>query len=146
MKPSVLRHEYNTWHTTMPNTKANVQLPLLNQIIHYNVNLILFLSWWLTLELFILMSFRTPSYEWSRTWSGVVNCGIDIVNSSPLSATYASVDWASLGSGNGLSPFRRQAITLTNADLVSIEPLGTNFSEIWIEIQHFSFMKMHVKM
>ena len=32
------------------------------------------------------------------------------------------------------------------AGLLSIGPLGTNFSEIWIEIQNFSFMKMQLKM
>ena len=32
------------------------------------------------------------------------------------------------------------------AGLLSIGPLGTNFSEIWIEIQIFSFMKMQLKM
>ena len=35
----------------------------------------------------------------------------------------------SIGSGNGLSPVRRQAITWTNADLSSIRPLGRTFSE-----------------
>ena len=44
-----------------------------------------------------------------------------------------------------MSPVRLQAITLTNADLLSIGPLGTNFSEIRNEIQNFSFMKMHAK-
>ena len=28
---------------------------------------------------------------------------------------------------------------------LSIGPLGTNFSEIWITLQNFSFMKMHLK-
>ena len=35
-----------------------------------------------------------------------------------------------------------QAIIETNAGLLSIGPLGTNFSEILIKIQNFSFMKM----
>ena len=43
-----------------------------------------------------------------------------------------------IGSDNGLSPGRRQAIIQTNA--------GTNFSEILIWIQTFSFKKMHLKM
>ena len=38
---------------------------------------------------------------------------------------YASVNWLSIGSDDGLSPFRRQAIVLTNAGL--IRPLGTNY-------------------
>ena len=51
-----------------------------------------------------------------------------------------------IGSDSGLSPVRRQAITWSNADLLSIEPLWKNFSEIQMEIQNFSFMKMHWKM
>ena len=50
-----------------------------------------------------------------------------------------------IGSDNGLSPDRRQAIIWTNAGLLLIVPLGTNFSEILIEILTFSFKKMHLK-
>ena len=50
-----------------------------------------------------------------------------------------------IGSDNGLSPGRRQAIIWTNAGLLLIEPLGTNFSEILIEILTFSFKKMRLK-
>ena len=35
-----------------------------------------------------------------------------------------------IGSDNGLSPGRRQAIIWTNAGILLIGPLGTNFSEI----------------
>ena len=49
-------------------------------------------------------------------------------------------------SNNGLSPGRRQAIIGTNAGILLIGPLGTNFSDILIWIQTFSFMKMHLKM
>ena len=38
-----------------------------------------------------------------------------------------------IASDNGLSPGRRQAIIWTNAGILSIGPLGTNFSEILIE-------------
>ena len=34
----------------------------------------------------------------------------------------------------------------TNAEILLIRTLGTNFSEILIEIQTFSFRKMHLKM
>ena len=50
-----------------------------------------------------------------------------------------------IGSDNGLSPDRRQAIIWTNAGILSIGPLGINFSEIAIEIQAFSFRKMRLK-
>ena len=39
-----------------------------------------------------------------------------------------------IGSDNGLSPDRRQAIIWTNAGILLIGPFGTNFSEIAIEI------------
>ena len=50
-----------------------------------------------------------------------------------------------IGSDNGLSPGRRQAIIRTNAGILLIGPLGTNFTEISIGIQTFSFKKMHLK-
>ena len=50
-----------------------------------------------------------------------------------------------IGSDNGLSPGRHQAIIRTNAGILSIRPLGTNFSEILIEILTFSFKKMRLK-
>ena len=49
-------------------------------------------------------------------------------------------------SDNGLSPGRRQAIIWTNAGILLIGPLGTNFNGILIGIQTFSFKKMHLKM
>ena len=52
----------------------------------------------------------------------------------------------SIGSDNGLSPERRQAIIWTNAEILLIGPLGTNFSEILIEIQIFSLKKIRLKM
>ena len=51
-----------------------------------------------------------------------------------------------IGSDNGLSPGWRQAIIWTNAGILLIGPLGTNFIEILISIQTFSFKKMLLKM
>ena len=50
-----------------------------------------------------------------------------------------------IGSDNGLSPGRRQAIIWNNAWILSIERLGTNCSEILIAILIFSFKKMRLK-
>ena len=47
-----------------------------------------------------------------------------------------------IGSDNGLSPVRRQAIIWTNAGSLIIGPLGTSFSEIWNKIKQFSFTKI----
>ena len=47
---------------------------------------------------------------------------------------YASVNWVSIGSDNGLWSIRHQAIIWTNAGLLSI---GTIFSEISVKIQIF---------
>ena len=49
-----------------------------------------------------------------------------------------------IGSHNGLSPGRRQAIIWTNAGILFIGPSETNFSEIVIGV--FSFKKMYLKM
>ena len=46
----------------------------------------------------------------------------------------------------GLSPVWCQAITWTNARVLSIEHLRTNFSEIRMENLSFSFKKMHFKL
>ena len=51
-----------------------------------------------------------------------------------------------IGSDNGLSPGQHQAIIWTIAGILLIGPLGTNFSEILIWIQKFSFKKMHLNM
>ena len=51
-----------------------------------------------------------------------------------------------IGSDNALAPGRRQTIIWTTDGIVLIGPLGTNFSEIVIGIQTFSFKKIHMKM
>ena len=53
---------------------------------------------------------------------------------------------AIIGSDNGLSPGRRQAIIWTNAGILFIGPLGANFSEILIEVQTFSLKEIRLKM
>ena len=50
-----------------------------------------------------------------------------------------------IGSDKSLSLGRRPDIIWTNAGIVLIGPLGTNFSEILIEIHTLSFKKMYVK-
>ena len=50
-----------------------------------------------------------------------------------------------IASDNGLSPGGHQAIIWTSAEILLIGPLGTNFSEILIEIITFSFKKMRLK-
>ena len=51
-----------------------------------------------------------------------------------------------IGSQNGLLPGRCQAIIWTNAGILLIWPFQTNFSEISIDIQTFSFKKIYFKM
>ena len=51
-----------------------------------------------------------------------------------------------IGSDNGLSPGRCQAIIWSSVAILLIGPLGTNFSEILIDIYIFSFKKMDLKM
>ena len=51
-----------------------------------------------------------------------------------------------IGSDNGLTPDRHQAIIRTNVDLLLIGPLETNVNEILMKIRYFQFTKMHLKM
>ena len=51
-----------------------------------------------------------------------------------------------IGLDNGLLPDRHQAIIWTIAEILLIGPLGTNLSEILIEIRTFSFKIMYLEM
>ena len=84
---------------------------------------------------------------WLRSMSPFSITRPQCVNSSPPSAPYMRQWTGSVryGSYNGLAPVRRQAISWTNTDLLSIGPLGTNFSEIRIKIHNFSIIKMFWK-
>ena len=50
------------------------------------------------------------------------------------------------GTANGLAPGQHQAIIWTNAGILSIGLLGTNFNEILIEIHAFLFKTINLKM
>ena len=63
----------------------------------------------------------------------------------PSTIPYMSANYTIMSSDNGLSPGWRQAIIWTNAGILLIGPLGTNFSEILIKMYIFSFKKMHLK-
>ena len=51
-----------------------------------------------------------------------------------------------IGSDNGLLPEQHQAVIWTNVGILLAEPLGTNFSEILIQIHTFSFKTTYLKM
>ena len=88
---------------------------------------------WLCCVFFLLVSvFLVDSYDILTHWGRVTHICVG--------------NLTIIGSDNGLSPGRRQAIIWTNAGILLIGPLGTNFSEILIEIPTFSCNKMHLKM
>ena len=82
-------------------------------------------------NLHLFLSYHLCSYGWLIHWGQVTHICV-----SKLTI---------IGSDNGFSPDRRQAIIWTNAGLLLIGPLGTNFSEIFIEILTFSYKKIHLK-
>ena len=94
----------------------------------------------------------TYAYEYAPAQIAIWSCGIGSKHSDNFvlthwgRVTYICVSKLNIiGSDNGLSPGRRQAIIRTNTGILLIGPLGTNFSEMLIEIHTFSFNKMHVK-
>ena len=90
-----------------------------------------------------------------------IQCGSDHQEYRPMGAVTHRGTWlttwglvtyiymnklTSIGSDIGLLPRQCQAIIWTNGGILLIGPLGTNFSEILIEIYTFQFKKMHLKM
>ena len=103
------------------------------------------------------MNIRQFAFSWDLTKSSDIGMGITYWQLGPPLQTLFKTHWGRvthicvgkltiIGSDNGLSPGRRQAIIWTSAGVLLIGPLGTNFSEILTGIQTFSFKKMHLKM
>ena len=83
-------------------------------------------------------------------WKYFCKCILKIIPCSEFTpwgrVTHICVSKLSIiGSDDGLSPDRRQTIIWTNDGLLLIGPLGTNFSEIVIEILTFSSKKMRLE-
>ena len=114
---------------------------------------------WGPIELNKMHSVVVKKVNWDNWWSGtkwsrsicchccIIFCVIfAIVMTHWGRVTHICVSKHSiLGSDNGLSPGRRQAIIWTNAGILLIWQSGTKFSEILIEIHKFPFKKMHLK-
>ena len=77
--------------------------------------------------------------------SYILVCSVFSINSLKLSDSFMSVNWVIIGSGNGLPLVRWQAITSTNAALLSIRPQQTYFKENIFENQKFPIMKIDMK-
>ena len=96
---------------------------------------------------FISVKISTTNGNLSSIRPIVTRCSVII---SPLThwgrVTHICVGTLTIiGSDNGLSPSRRQAIIWTNAGLLSIGPLGKNFNQISIKFLSFSFKKLRLK-
>ena len=109
--------------------------------------------------LFVMVMISAPSDSWEWFTHILQGCFMDTAAVLTLSMpvklplthwgrmTHICVGKLTIiGSDSGLSPGWRQAIIWTNAGILLIGPWGTNFSEILISIQTFSFKKMHLKM
>ena len=98
------------------------------------------LQWWITTHEklitneYMLHIFKVIRFEQFRTIEHTLtHCG-HVIHVCVSKLTIISSD-------NGLSPGRRQAIIWTNAGILLIGNLGTNFSEILSKINTFSFKK-----
>ena len=95
----------------------------------------------------ILWRFHWHSHEFVNFITGMMNiCSLFVLTHWGRVTHICVGNPIIIGSDNGLSPGRRQTIIWTNAGILLIWPLGTNFSEILIEMYTFSFKKMHLKM
>ena len=82
---------------------------------------------------------------WNLSWIVPFSWCCAINTLRPSDAYIFVGNLATIGSDNGLSPGRHQAITWTNAGILLIGPSWTNLSEILNEIPTFSFKKMRLK-
>ena len=126
-------------------TWANTDLDILGHMVSLGYNE--FSPWWIGLG---LGAVRKQAITWA-------NIDLDLLGHTVSLGHNELTHWGRVthicvtrltitGSDNGLSPERRQAIIWTNAGILLIGPLGTNFSENLIEILAFSFTKMRLKM
>ena len=96
------------------------------------------LAWLWVGQFFLGGGLLQPRCGWVGPWIFLIHWG---------RATHICVGKLNIiGSDNGLSPGRRQAIICTNTGILLIRPWGTNFNEIFIGNQIFSFKKMHLKL
>ena len=97
-----------------------------------------------------LLYVNLPSVRWHA------QCVVSI-DSASINGNWRLAHWGrvthmcvskltTIGSDNGLSPDRRQAIIWTNAGILLIGPLETKFNEILIKFHTSSFKKMHLKL
>ena len=89
----------------------------------------------LSYQMFLPISLRDSLPTFWQSWVNQSHESTRTLTHLPLVPPVCVSELGSNDSGNGLSPFRCQSITWTNADLLSIDPLGTYFREIWIKIQ-----------
>ena len=103
--------------------------------------------------IYVTLCFQFTHFPWFREYTLRL---IAIIKSEVWTIIHCLTHWGRLthicvskltiiASDNGLSPVRRQAIIWTHAEILLIGTLGTNFSEILIEILTFSFTKMRLK-
>ena len=135
--------QYQTYFLEIDiNSNSEIDIPHYYHSTAHNCNFIKPLEWYVSLR-----NVNTYPYNLTVTlFTSYVMC-----KSSSLThwgrVTHICVGKLTIiDSDNGLSPERRQANIWTNAGMLLIGPLGTNFSEILIEIQTFSLKKIRSKM
>ena len=119
------------------------QYPFVNNFVFSEITVTLFFTPYILHGHWLSMIIITVSAE-SKWWNPMI-WEFSILTYQGW-RIYVSVKLTIIGSDNGLSPDRCQAIIWSNAGLLLIWPLGTNFNEILIEIHTFSFKKMCLKM
>ena len=102
-------------------------------------------GWWLIIFYSGLFCLCIPALSINQSSENVCYIHRELSHWGRMMYIYVS-NLTIIASDNGLSPGQLQAIIWTNSGISLIGPLGTNFSEILIEIHLFSFKKMSLKM
>ena len=133
---------------------TNTSIPRKDPFLTLNASKINFEQIYPKNDIYVLIQIR-----YIMTWCGIFKMTLHTAQNDKVTThSWISTHWgrvtlicvgkqlAIIGSNNGFSPGRHQAIIWTNAGILLIGTLGTNFSEVFIKIHTFPFKKMHLKM
>ena len=124
-------------HIIPPHWHDTVELLLHQELTYYIVSNV-------DADVLVMQGARASTIWYWPCWTAIIWSNT-ITHWGRLTHIYVS-NLTITASDNGVSPGRRQDIIWTNVGILLIGPLGTNFSEILIDINTSSFNKMPLKM
>ena len=137
------KYEHSNTNTNMlrfySNTNINIQMQIRFFTLYTNINI--------SPNLSKMRRNLAPGHQYPQCWLNIHWIGL--THWDRVMQTCVGI-LTNIGSDNGLSPGRRQAIIwsrdISNTGILLMGLIGTNLSETWIQIQIFSLKKIRLTM